>query len=76
MDKGIILQGIDVLDILSLASRRNKKFQAIMLNQIEEVLDKNSEEFPLVRKIILDGMNNYTRTILRSFFGGVEDLIK
>lgn len=76
MKTGTILAGVDILDVISFAARKNKKFQAVMLNQLEEVLGKDSVEYSKARKIVLDGMNNYTRSILRTFFGGVEDMVK
>ena len=75
-DKDTIITGLSLLDIVSYISRKNKKFQAILLSEIEEVLDKDSEEYQLVRKIILDNFNNYTRSVVRAIFGDIEFMIK
>jgi len=66
---GEIIQGLDVVDIQHFVGRKNRKFQAVILNEIEDVLGKDTEEFQKVRKLILDGFNEYTRSILRIIFG-------
>lgn len=75
MDKGTILQRVDFVDTIAFAIKKNKRFQAVMLRQIEDVLGDDREKYMAVRKIVLDGMNNYLRSILRAIFGGVEDLL-
>jgi hypothetical protein len=66
---GEIIQGLDVMDIVTFTERKNKKFQAILLQDLEEVLDKDGDEYKMVRKLVLDCLNNYTRSILRTIFG-------
>lgn len=66
---GKIVQGMDLLELIENIAKRNKKFQAIMLGEIETVVPKDSEEFRLIRKAILDGMNKYTRSVLKVIFG-------
>ena len=66
---GEIIQGLDVVDIQHFVGRKNRKFQAVILNEIEDALGKDTEEFQKVRKLILDGFNEYTRSILRIIFG-------
>lgn len=75
-NRGVVIQGLDLLDIVGFISKKNKKFQAITLSDVEEVLGKDSEEYLLIRKIILDSFNNYTRSIVRSIFGDIEYLVK
>lgn len=75
MKDDTVISGVDLLDVVSFAARKNKKFQALMLNSIEDIM-RDHDEYLQVRKVVLDGMNNYTRSILRVFFGGVEDVIK
>lgn len=67
--QGEIIQGLDVIDLVKLIQRKNRKFQAILLTDVEEILDKNSPEFIRVRKVILDHFNNYTHSIARLIFG-------
>lgn len=69
---GVIIQGLDLKDIIGFIEKKNKKFQAITLSEYEEVLDRNSPEFKAIRKITLDGYNNYTRSVIRAIFGEVE----
>lgn len=75
MDNGVVIQGLDVLDVVRFIGKKNKKFQAILLNDIEDVLGSDSQEYKLVRKLILDGFNNYTRSVLRVIFGDIEHLV-
>lgn len=72
--KGII-QGVDILDILHFIAKKNKRFQASFLKELEVILNPRSEEYKLIRKLYLDSQNTYTRSILRVIFGDVEDLI-
>lgn len=72
--KGVVVQGLDLIDIITFISKKNKKFQAILLTELEEILDKNSPEFKAIRKLVLDGFNNYTRSVVRAIFGDVENM--
>lgn len=81
MDKrGVILQGIDLLDVLRFVMKKNKKYQATLLNAIEELFNDDPEAKVLfygkIRKLYLDSQNNYTREILKVIFGDIEYLIK
>lgn len=66
---GRIITGLDLLDIIGFIGRKNKSYQAILLSDIEEILGKDTKEFSQIRKLILDGFNNYTRSVLRVIFG-------
>ena len=72
--QGVVVQGLDLIDITDFIERKNKKFQAILLTEIEEVIDPNSPEFKIIRKQVLDSYNNYTRSLVRSLFGEIEGL--
>jgi hypothetical protein len=69
MDKGRLIQGMDIIEYITNLLQKNRKYQAIMLQEIENILGRDSEEFSQVRKIILDKSNDYTRSILKSIFG-------
>jgi hypothetical protein len=69
MNKGQIIQGMDIIDYIENLLSRNKKYQAIMLQELETILDRDSKEFKEVRKVILDRSNDYTRSILKLIFG-------
>jgi len=71
----IVIEGLDLVDALNVIENKKDKFVAIMLSDVELMFPKNSKEFKYVRKVILDGMNDYTRSYLRILFGDVEGLV-
>jgi len=70
--EGVYITGVDVLDVIKKTGSLGKKHQAITLAAIEEVIDKDSEEFEIIRKAVLDNFNNYTRTVLGVIFGEID----
>jgi len=101
---GIEINGLSVLDAIRLVRRRNGRYLAIILSELEDttkeegrfdnILEKHVEdeqlratlrrelrktqeaEFQRVRKTVLDGFNDYTRSILRSVLGiEIEDIL-
>lgn len=70
--KGVVIQDIDVIDTIDAIHTKNKRFQAILLSDLEDVLDRNSPKFRIIRKLFLDAFNNYTRSTLRAIFGDIE----
>lgn len=70
----IIIDGISMFDVIQFVSKKNGRYIATMLARLEEVLSHDSKEFQEVRKIVLDGMNDYTRAILIEIFGNIEGL--
>ena len=71
----ITIEGLDIIDVVRYISRKKDKFIAIVLADLEEVMDKESNEYKFIRKVFLDGFNDYTRSIMRTLFGNVEGLI-
>lgn len=69
------IEGLDIIDVLNFVNKKQKKFIAEILAELETQLDPQSSEYRIVRKIILDGINDYTRSILRTILGDVEGLI-
>jgi hypothetical protein len=63
------IQGVDIIELIMDVGQKNKKFTAKTLQEIEAIMGKDSPEYPLVRKAVLDCFNNYTRSIMRSVFG-------
>jgi len=57
------LEGLPVLEIIKLINKRKKRYCAIALNDLEEEI-KDEEVFKKVRKILLDNMNGFTRSVL------------
>lgn len=73
MGKHVVeIGGLDLFDLITFISKKNKRFIAIMLAETEEIVGKDSEEYKKLRKIILDGFNDYTRSIVRIVFGDIE----
>ena len=68
-ETGVIIEGLNVLEVVKFLRNKNKKYLAITLNNIEDVLDVNSEEYKLIRKEVLDGFNEFTRAIVEVLFG-------
>jgi hypothetical protein len=75
MSGNITIEGLDLLDVIELISSKKDKFIAIMLTNLELKFPKGTPNYVAMRKIILDGMNDYTRSFLRVLFGDVEGLI-
>jgi len=69
---GVYITGVDVLDVIKLTGSLGKKHQAITLAGIEEIIDKDTEEYQQIRKIVLDNFNNYTRAVLGVVFGEID----
>lgn len=71
----ITIDGLDVLDVLHFISKKRDKFIAIALAELEENMDSNSNEYKFVRKVLLDTLNDYTRSLLRILFGNIEGMV-
>lgn len=71
-----VVQEVDLISIIRSVGKKNKKLQARILQELEKYLDKNSHEYELVRKFVLDEVNGYTRAVLRDIFGDIEFMIK
>jgi hypothetical protein len=75
MEAQVRIEGLDVIDVVEYITRKRNKFIAIMLSDLEENMDTESNEYKYVRKVVLDGMNDYTRSMVRTLFGDVEGLV-
>jgi len=68
-------QGLTELEIVKLINKRKKRYCAIALNDLEEEIG-DAELFKKVRKILLDNMNSFTRsifTVVGINVEGIED---
>lgn len=74
MEPEITIEGLDVIDVVRYITRKKNKFLAITLADLEDVLEKDSKEYKYIRKVFLDGFNDYTRSVMRTLFGNVEGL--
>lgn len=63
------INGLDELDIMGAMERRQKRYLALLLQDVEQAMANNPENYQLVRKMILDNFNDYTRSIFRVVLG-------
>lgn len=70
------VQEVDIMEVIASVSRRNKKLQAKILQELEKHIDKNTPEYEELRKFILDEVNGYTRSVMRDIFGEIEFMIR
>ena len=74
---GDIIQEVDLLTLISYVDKKNKKLQAILLQNMEKNFDRGSKEYIELRKIILDETSDFARSVVRKIFGdGMEYLVK
>jgi hypothetical protein len=69
----VVIEGLDVIDVIGETSRKNRKFAAIFLNELD-ILVSDVKLKKEIRKLFLDNQNNYTRSIIAMIFGDVEGL--
>lgn len=72
MDNNVTIEGLDLLDLVNEIDKKDRRFKAICLQALEESMVLNDEEFKLVRKIVLDSISSYTRSLIRFLFGEIE----
>jgi len=68
-------QGLTEIEIVKLINKRKKRYCAIALNDLEEEIN-DPEVFKKVRKIFLDNINSFTRsvfTVIGIDVEGIED---
>ncbi len=66
-------EGLSELEIIKLINKKKKRYCAIALNDLEEEI-QNEELFKKVRKVLLDTMNGYTRSMFVVFNISVEGI--
>lgn len=77
--RGVVIQGFDLFDVDQFMKDKKNKFLAITLSDLEQIMSVDPaskdrpEEFYLIRKLILDMLNNYDRSIRKIIIGPVED---
>jgi len=69
--EGVVITGLDVIDIMRVADKKKNKFIALTLQAIEE-LGLEKEEFEIIRKLVLDGFGDYSRSLMRALLGDIE----
>lgn len=65
--------GLTELEIVKLINKRKKRYCAMALNDLEEEV-QDSEVFKRVRKVFLDNINSFTRSIFTVIGISVEGL--
>jgi len=75
-DNSVVITEMNTLSLVRSIGRKNKKMQAILLQKLEKIVEKDSVEYEEFRKIILDESNNYARGIVRLIFGDIEYTVK
>ncbi len=69
-----VINNVSILDVIQFVSKKNGRYIATMLSRVEDIIPPDSETFQEVRKIVLDGMNDFSRAILIEIFGNIEGL--
>jgi len=64
-----ITRAFDLIDILGLIKRKQRRYLALLLNDVEELMYEEPEKYTILRKILLDYFNDYTRSIFRILMG-------
>ena len=67
----VILKEVDVMDLVAFLDRKNRKFQATLLADLEKTIT-NPAEYRLARKAVLDSSNNFLRLVIKTVFGEIE----
>ena len=75
MNENKVFQEVDALQVVKRIGTTSKRVQAKILQRLELSMDKDSEDFAEIRKLILDELNNLNRTVVRDIFGDIEYLI-
>jgi hypothetical protein len=70
-----VFQEVDILALIKIIGTKNKVSQAKILQELEKYIH-DPEDYKLVRKFILDELNNLTRAYVKATFGNIEFLIK
>lgn len=64
-----VTRAFDLIDVLSLIKRKQRRYIALLLNDVEELMYDEPEKYSYLRKILLDYFNDYTRSIFRILMG-------
>jgi hypothetical protein len=64
-----VTRAFDLIDVLSLIKRKQRRYLALLLNDVEELMFEEPEMYIHIRKVLLDYFNDYTRSIFRILMG-------
>lgn len=69
-----VLPGLDGTDILNLLSRKKNSYIKSTLATLRDYFDHaNPVDYEIVRKIFLDSINDYTRSVERALLGSTPE---
>lgn len=63
------INGLDFIDVLAAIRRRQNRYLALLLNDLEEIMGKDDPNYSSVRKLVLDHFNDFSRSVFRVMFG-------
>lgn len=67
-----VIQQVNILSVLASIGKKKRKLQAILLQELETVIEKGSPEYIKMRKVILDETSDYARALVKCVFGDIE----
>ncbi len=70
----VVIDGLNMFDIITIINKKNKRYIANALDEMEDILGSDTEQFVKVRKVFLDTQNDYTRSIFVTLFGDIEGI--
>lgn len=77
MEELKITQNLEIFDIVYFINKKKRLHQKLLLDGIEMYMDKDSNEYKAIRKLVLDNTNELIRSIVRTVLGDTfEGLIK
>jgi hypothetical protein len=69
MEEFKIIQRVETIDLIDFINRKKKLHQRLLLSELENILDTGSDDYKLIRKIVLDHTNEFSRSVVRTIFG-------
>lgn len=70
----ILMNGLDIIDAITILNKKNKKFQALLLEDVESYINKDTELYKKLRKSILDYFNDFSRSVARIITGDEDEI--
>jgi len=63
------IDGLDMIDIIGLIERKKGRFLAILASDLEREFKNDPAKFKIIKKLVFDCMNDYTRSVNRVLVG-------
>ena len=71
MAQRIIINGLDLIDITKIIFKKKGRYLALLLGDLEQII-YDERQYKLVRKLVLDTVNDLVRSIIRIILPGGE----